>query len=402
MTGVEAELKIENGGGNQQAIFDITAELFDLGNNAEMRTSVWNGLMEIDCDRFYMENGTKVTRPLKGMLIEVFSKASVDLVFAEFCKRVGNIYARVNATAELRDSYFQEDDCQKFGDDGSCFSPRGCNKQHGKLIDASPCTGVITIKPVDRYAKGRMIVWFKNPTTAHLINKYSRDGEGRELPHSVYARALEVLTRTQITWHRNNRDTIPIYLNNNPMICTTKDGTNFSAVIDDYTLKCTQCGDHYEHYDSPQLMCHSCKDEDEDSCTCENCGHHMNNDDSYTYNDYYYCETCYRDIAFYCECCSTDCDRDDAVSVVDSRGRDDGLVCSDCASTYYSRCNHCDEYQHNDHIVTTENGENYCQQCAEEHTRQCKTCSEISDDLDDFDDDGNCSGCHQDKEAEAS
>jgi hypothetical protein len=320
----------------------------------------------------------------------------VKLLFAEFCKRVGLIYAQVQATAELRNDYFSEDDAGDWGDDGSCFLPRGCNKQHGKLLDASPCTGVITMLPKEKYAKGRIIVWFKNSTTAHLINKYS-DSDGRELPHSVFARALEMLTGTTVSWKRDSTRTLPIYLNNNPMICNVTGETNFDAVIKSYKLKCTECGCLYNAGDSPEYMCCDCIDSaDEDRVTCEHCGERTNNDDSVCVNDNYYCSDCYNDLYFYCEHCSTDCDRDDAVETYDARGHQNYTVCSECASNY-PECEHCGHRVHEDNSFSTDDGTNYCNRCVETQTATCAACGMVSDDLDQFDDDGNCEDCHVDE-----
>jgi hypothetical protein len=416
MNGVEADLKIENGGGNQEAIHGIIDELWHANApQGDKSQEIWKRVTALNCDRFYMENGAKVTRPLKTLLIDTFGKDSVTLLFAEFCKRVGNVYARVTATAELRDTYFTDDDSGTFGDNNSCFLDGGCNELNGRFIDESPSTGVITVTPEEKkYSAGRMIVWFVNPTTAHLINRYGSCSGQRELPLSIFVRALEVLTKTNISWRRESAETLPVYLNNSPVICTATQGTTFDSVVADYRFKCPACHIFYTpdtgvrstHGTQHYMACsHSCLEdthvEDDDSITCEDCGREgIDRDDAYVVHDNYYCRNCYEDNYFYCEHCSTDCDQGSSVTVHNARGHEE-TVCEDCADADYFRCNHCDGYFHNDNGITTDDGETYCEGCASDHVMTCEKCGIVSDDLDDFDEDSCCPGCHVEDEEEA-
>ncbi len=420
MNGVNAALKIENGGGNQEAIHGIIDQLWhinDCQQSDERRNvceEIWKRVTELNCDRYYLENGAKVTRPLKGMLVETLGKDSVTPLFAEFCKRVGNVYAQVSATAELRDTYFQDDDAGAFGDSNSCFLDGGCNEINGKFIDASPCTGIITVTPDEKkYSAGRMIVWFVDSTTAHLINRYGSNSGQRELPLSIFVRGLEVLTKTQLLWRRESVETLPVYLNNSPVICTAIEGTTFDSVVTDYRFKCPECGIYYDpdtgvahasgtnHY----MACsHGClnemSDQNDDTITCENCGRDgIHEDDAYLVNDMYYCRRCYDNNFFYCESCNRDCAQEGSVVAHNSRGHET-TVCEDCADSDYFRCNHCDDYFHNDNGTTTDDGDTYCEGCASEYVMTCEQCGIVSDDLEDFDDDGCCSDCHVQDELE--
>jgi hypothetical protein len=401
----KADLIIENGGGNQNAIYEIIHGMFVVGQTKEYPENIskiiWKSLLELECDHFYTSTNSKITRPLKKLLETTFGKEVVAVYFAEFCKRVGNIYAQVHATTSLRNTYFSDADAGNWGDGGSCFLQGGCNRIHGRFINASPCTGVITINPIDdRYAKGRMIVWFKDSHTAHLINKYSQS-RGRELPHNVFVRALEALTDTQLSYHRPDRyTTLPVYINNSPVICTTTNDTDFDHIIKSYKFKCHECSELYISGPNAEYLCNDCLEENDDRAICDNCGERIGPDDTFGFNDYVYCETCYSDIVFYCECCSEDCSRDDAVAVVDSRGRDDGIVCSACAEDNYYECNQCNCFARANDTISTDDGTSYCNHCAAEQTQTCGKCGICSDDLDDFDDDGNCGECHEEEEEE--
>lgn len=420
MNAVNAPLKIENGGGNQDAIYGIIDTLWRINepqqsdDRRNVREVIWKRVTDINCDRYYLETGTKVTRPLKAMLHETLGKDSVNPLFAEFCKRVSHVYVQVTATAKLRDTYFGDEDAGSFGDNNSCFLDGGCNELNGKFIDASPCTGVITVIPSEpKYSAGRMIVWFLSPTTAHLINKYGSNNGQRELPHSIFARALEELTGTKITYHRTSVETLPVYLNNSPMVCTAVEGT-FDSVVADYRFKCPECGTYYDpntgvahasgtnHY----MACsHDCLNglsvEDDDNITCEDCGRDgIHEDDAYCVDGNYYCRRCYDDNFFFCESCNQDCPQEGSVVAHNARGHET-TVCEGCADSDFFRCHHCDGYFHNDNGITTDDGETYCEGCASDHVMTCEKCGVVSDDLDEFDGDGCCSDCHVEDEEEA-
>ena len=414
----KADLIVENGGGNQMEIFKLIVDLFHFeppdpakvnvrveaevdayhARNIERR-NLMNQLTELDCDRFYMADGSKVTKSIKPLLLKQFGKETVAKHFAEFCKRVGNIYVHVNATTELHDVYFDERS-ETYGDYGSCFFPCGCNRQHGKFIDLSPCTGVITIDPDTLYAPGRMIVWFKDSTTAHLINKYSAQ-KGRELPHSIFARALEMLTDTEVTWHRDtnrdDRDTICVYLNNNPLVCTVKGKKNFSSIIKDHRFYCTVCTELYTNTDpKPSTFCDDCMDNGTVRCTA--CGGRENGDDTAYVDDEPYCQECYGARFFYCEWCENDCDRENSVMSYYGEGRRNYPICRDCAERDFFNCKHCDAWVVEENAITLVDGSHYCVVCSRGRTKQCSKCSEYWDkQLDEFDEDEQCPGCQSSK-----
>jgi len=416
---VVAEIAIENGGGNQQPIYDIIFEMFDMGRTAKSKgfdstlayaQTLWENLLQIDCAKFYLPSGAKVTRPLKALLEEQFGKEAVKIAFAEFCKRVGHIYIEVKAQATLRNHYFTIDEGGNWNDDGSCFLDGGCNMHCGQWIDASPGIGVITIKPENKtYSRGRIIVWFKSPTEAHMVNVYSGRGGERELPRSIFVKALEVMSGAKISWAQRSEETLVIYLNRSPMVLTCTEG-NFDSVCQEYLFKCTECGKKYEYnknrtwsedayYNACSEHCIDCLTEDEDRCECQECGYRMHIDNAFGHDGDYYCESCYSERFFYCECCSEDCDLDDAIEV--HNGRHTTTVCSDCAEKHYTQCSECKRYCTTANATGAVSGEMYCSGCVSSCTMECKECRETYDGsaLDDFKD-GLCEDCIVEEEEE--
>lgn len=420
MKNVVAEISIENGGGNVQPIYDIIFELFDMGGTAKSRgfdstltyaQKFWDELCKIDCEKFYLPSGAKVTRPLKALLEEQFGKEAVKLAFAEFCKRVGNIYIEVKAQATLRNHYFTIDEGGQWNDDGSCFLDGGCNMHCGEWIDASPGIGVITIKPENKtYSRGRIIVWFKSPTVAHMVNVYSGRGGERELPRSIFVKALEVMSGAKISWSQKDEETLVIYLNRNPMILECTEG-NFDSICQEYMFKCTECNKKYAYennhtwsedayYNACSQHCIDNLTEDKDHCECTGCRYRMRvNNAFHAPNGDYLCESCYNERYFYCECCREDCDAEDAVEVMN--GRHMMTVCSECAENRYTQCSECKRYYENNEMTEATSGEQYCPKCVSNCTKECDECEQIYDGsaLDNFKD-GLCEHCSVEEEEE--
>jgi hypothetical protein len=395
MKDTTAKVVVENGGGNHELVWSAVDSLWGL-SRLRNEGNTWEALREIDCDNFYMKDGSKVTRSLKAWLEDAVGKDLVKKCFAEFCKRVGDFYTEVTIEATLRNKYFITDEVGEWGDSGSCFGPGGCNRQHGKFIDFSPCTGVLTLKPEDKFGFGRIIVWFKDSTTAHLINRYTEDDK-RELPHNIFVRALEALTKTKLTYIRKSTQTLPVYLNNYPLICTAVDGTNFDKIVNkNYRFGCTECGEHYSSLGSA-LLCPDC---DRPEFVCCNCQEHVSEDEYSLYRDDIYCSSCYEDHVLYCGYCEEDRDRNEAVRTIDSLGRYAGYVCGDCAQNHFSECRRCWNTQNNEYIVeTTDTAHTYCNQCAENYVYFCTGCDLVTD-IKEFDDEGYCSDCHREEDDE--
>lgn len=416
MKNVVTEIAIENGGGNHQPIYDIMFELFDVGGAAkskgfdrtlEYACDLWAKLQEIYCEKFYTKSGSKITKPLKAFLEEQFGKESVKLVFAEFCKRISNIYIEVKAEATLRNHYFTTNEGGEWNDEGSCFLDGGCNWHNGQWIDASPGIGVITIKPEKTYSRGRIIVWFIDSTTAHMVNVYSgREGE-RELPRSVFVKVLEAMSGTEISWAQKEEDTLNIYLNRSPMVLKALKGS-FDTVCQNYQFKCTECSKRYNYdrnvtcnADAYLNACsHSCMDiitEGADNCECYHCGNRYYEDDMYFVNDNQYCDGCYNDLFFRCEKCNNDCDSDDQVEVT-HKGYTT-TICQDCYQGNYQECSECERSYPNNEMIDSQEGNSYCPKCVIDCCSVCADCAEIYDETKDSEDDL-CPICLVDKAKE--
>jgi len=73
-----------------------------------------------------------------------------------------------------------------------------------------------------------------------------------------------------------------------------------------------------------------------------------------------------------------------------------GNVCSDCLDSLFKQCCHCSEWDYNDIMIQTHDGDYFCQDCADEQLSPCYQCGEYyqSDDMI-MDVDGNiiCQDC---------
>ncbi len=133
-------------------------------------------------------------------------------------------------------------------------------------------------------------------------------------------------------------------------------------------LHCLYCGSTSD-IESGDGLCWDCT-EDSDYLSCVCCGDRVHEDDVYYARDNGpYCEHCYNDTFFYCEECSEDELREDAVEVRYSRnGREyTQLVCEHCISnsSRIHYCERCDTYYHDRHFnsIETVEGDFVCESC---------------------------------------
>jgi hypothetical protein len=416
------DIKIENGGGNLEAVWDLVWHtyrdfLYDCDGAAGLthdqrlvlrktQDDLYTGISHIDLDKFYTEKGAKITRPIKELLVKHIGKEATAPLFAAFCKAVGELYATVDATATLHPVYFTNGKMGSCGDSDSCFGPGGCNSYNGRFIDKSMSMGVITIAPKDaRYAKGRVIFWILDATHAHILNKYSRSGE-RELPYSVFVRALEVLSGATLSFAHKSGETLPIYVNHGYHLCTAIDG-NFSSITEDFRWVCPACG----HRGSPNSFesesdgtrhsigcCQDClgaQEEDDDNMhTCVYCEEIVHDDDVRFPNDEPVCTSCYDEHFFSCAHCGNSYDNDNGVEV-HRRGRS-VTVCSGCYENCYAECPECEEQFEIDKMIGHDE-EYYCSSCADNCLGTCITCKETFKTIE-LDADDRCENCAEEAE----
>ncbi len=104
---------------------------------------------------------------------------------------------------------------------------------------------------------------------------------------------------------------------------------------------------------------------------CSSCGDRVHENDVYFAFDEDYCEHCYGDNFFTCECCCNATSQDDGIRIEDI----DTTVCPDCASGYYYRCETCDEWRTIDNMNFVDD-EVYCEECFDGVAGTCPKCDE--------------------------
>lgn len=88
------------------------------------------------------------------------------------------------------------------------------------------------------------------------------------------------------------------------------------------------------------------EDEDEDQFTCDICGGGYHNDNQFTSpdGDASLCESCFREMYFYCDKCETDCARDD-YNRVETHHRGSLAVCDECINDgAATQCGYCEKW----------------------------------------------------------
>lgn len=418
-----AEDPVENKRKVRNVLLDVYKEgmRFDMESPNELQTpaiqanpsdasSIWEHCT-LDFTKFYQDNGSKITKGLKSILLKLFIKKYAEEHFAEFCKRVGELYIEVDITASIVKPYFTDRETRLYGsDDGSsCFRPGGCNESNGVFIDKSNCTGVICLAPPEgsRYAPGRMILFVKSGTEAHLLNQYTTNGR-TSLPYSIFVRALEHLSGTKIRFHKvdsSGPDSgfLPVYTNSGNVVCTAIEGTFGTLTDHPGRFSCPACGDHFtlstgsfEESGSDHLIgcCPDCYETD--SSCCSSCGERLSEDDCYhSPGGEDYCESCHHDRYSFCECCSEDVDSDDMCTVHDERGREI-YMCTHCRrnSGDFFECEKCGDWFHNNTRTRAEDTDSvYCEDCAGEVLSSCSDCDLGFEELTEIDGEYYCTDC---------
>ena len=106
---------------------------------------------------------------------------------------------------------------------------------------------------------------------------------------------------------------------------------------------------------------------------CEECGDSICEDTAYhAPNGYVYCESCFGERYFYCDCCEEIYDRDE-MCVVNFEN-----LCENCFNENYTICSECGEpIELNSIYHTDDNGNVYCEDCFEYRFAECEHCSTV-------------------------
>jgi hypothetical protein len=110
--------------------------------------------------------------------------------------------------------------------------------------------------------------------------------------------------------------------------------------------------------------------------TCHECGEEIDidSDSTHSYNGYHYCESCFYEEYSYCTDCGEVVRNEDVINY------DYNRYCEDCAERLgISRCYHCEEY---DRELTVVGEEGVCDYCIDRYYTYCDECEEYVHDND--------------------
>lgn len=128
--------------------------------------------------------------------------------------------------------------------------------------------------------------------------------------------------------------------------------------LDDEHFELNLSGTYYAHRTDGLLNAPDNRDDecdDDDYFYCSSCDDHTHDNDGYWVQDSHICQSCCNDEAFYCESCS-DYRWTEYSTVTGSGDR----YCDRCADRNLTCCQYCDEYEHNDDIVSVSDANDHC------------------------------------------
>lgn len=100
---------------------------------------------------------------------------------------------------------------------------------------------------------------------------------------------------------------------------------------------------------------------EQDMIYCSRCDNQVHVEDSYSYNDSYYCDDCWHEFYFCCFECEEDHPREDGTWIEDHVA----YLCDDCAGRLASQCVRCSDYVLIAEAVLIEDGRYRCADCPE-------------------------------------
>lgn len=227
-----------------------------------------------------------------------------------------------------------------FGDSGSCFMSRGCNRHHFDGMSEDGDYYALKIWRNDR-SFARCWVYIENDETMLFFNSY-----GLKMPNMVDL-FLQVAPEF-INVHSSYR--LDVWDNNDGQVLSTNK-------------------DHSKRIYAPCDI--------EGKTVCYHCDETIDEDYSY-YSECTgetYCESCYSELFFYCEHCGSDHMYDDTEQVEVARYRHyNEYVCEACAHELgYYKCEHCETWSDEHYVV---NDDEVCPDCYDDLCFRCEHCEE--------------------------
>lgn len=191
---------------------------------------------------------------------------------------------------------------------------------------------IVSVKPEDYIMTGKNYP-YKSDELTELVYEWVRELTKGDFPEFKKTLALNEMEdyRVEVEYGYNDAD----YNEESFFVGKHKDTKQDSIVVRYGDVACPNCGNHND-FCSENVVCCSC----DDSFFCDCCEDRMNGESYEVYN-------CWGDAIYVCEYC-----------------RDE----------YYSYCDACEEYHHDDNMTTTEDGYRYCEDCLDTNAFYCDKC----------------------------
>lgn len=132
---------------------------------------------------------------------------------------------------------------------------------------------------------------------------------------------------------------------------------------------------------------HDCEEMGKGS-RCSNCEERVDEDESYSFAEDIYCESCFNVVTFFCNNCMETESRDDFYS--DPNGR---AHCRRCFDRRWFKCEACDNVESQEDQMMFD-GDSYCSDCWSERYFNCSECGDDFELSEQRGDEGECSECY--------
>ncbi|MHB8995769.1 MAG: hypothetical protein ACYC63_11000 [Armatimonadota bacterium] len=269
-----------------------------------------------------------------------------------------------------------------FGDEGSCFW--SCNAAAREMLRRN---GAFALRFYDDDGYGIARSWVAPYYDGSFVvfNGYNHNSGGYRDFHAAPSHGLTTLAQARILSHILGGTYKKVELENRGQINGTlwiNSGCGYVVGSIDAVADTPKCVD----LDYPELR----------TTTCRDCGRAIEDDeDTFSYDGYTYCERCYDERYGYCEAC---CETYRHEDLTYTHG---GTYCDYCRDSRFFLCDGCDEWTRNDERHTQDDLD-YCEECFEERYGLCTCCDEYHsfEDLQ-TNDEGEliCPDCARDAEA---
>jgi len=385
----------------------ITSDIWNLANDMFGISISISNLDVIGVNNFYTTDASgrtiKILKPIKteilkkcwkkddndkvmydendNIIMDIELQDRVKKEYPLFGQKLSNLYSRAYTVRTffgnkkmLGQSIYEES--------GSCFRDGGENEVCKTFLTLYKRSQILVLERLnengDVIGKGRCIAYFPGGRKIILLNFYSNGMDKSPATFIEGIRHLFGFDKVTFKHIGKNDFFLPIYKNGDAVQITMP--RSFDYI--DRALPCPHCEDmipekEYEYKldgSTVLLGCSNCYDEHDNRCSCENCGRMMNEDDTFSLENYngVYCESCYNDNVYHCHHCEQSYWGSDDLTLVN-----DNYYCDDCYNKYITRCYGCGfEDESSDNFYVYDN-DYICQECYEKNYFTCEDCGEV-------------------------